>query len=108
MAGQCRRIVYTPYFTGVLYGMLFPMGAWARVRRCALRRGSWGANMNEGVRRVSRLKANARREAMKDIIKSSVVPGAAVAGFGFAAAAYGGPVVWACFWGAVILVISRA
>lgn len=45
---------------------------------------------------------------MKDIIKSSVVPGAAVAGFGFAAAAYGGPIVWACFWGAVILVISRA
>lgn len=39
---------------------------------------------------------------------SSVVPGAAVAGLAFAAAAYGGPVVWALFWVAVILVISRA
>lgn len=64
--------------------------------------------MNEGVRRVSRLKASARKEAMKNIIKSSVVPGAAVAGFGFVAAAYGGPVVWAAFWGAVLIVLSRA
>lgn len=45
---------------------------------------------------------------MKDIIKSSVVPGAAVAGLSFAAAAYGGPIVWTLFWGAVLLVISRA
>lgn len=48
------------------------------------------------------------RIAMKNIIMSSVVPGAAVAGFGFAAAAYGGPVVWAAFWGAVVFVLSRA
>ena len=45
---------------------------------------------------------------MKRVIMSSVVPGAAVAGFGFAAAAYGGPVVWAAFWVAVLLVVSRA
>ena len=106
--GKCRRIVYTSYITGCLYGKSFPMGVRARVRLCASRRGSWGANMNEGVRRVSRLKGNARREAMKDIIKSSVVPGAAVAGFGFAAAAYGGPIVWAAFWGAVLFAVSRA
>lgn len=56
----------------------------------------------------SRLKRSARREAMKNIIKSSVVPGAAVAGFGFAAAAYGGPIVWAAFWGAVLFAVSRA
>lgn len=98
----------TPYITGVLYGMLFPTGVRARVRLCASRRGSWGTNMNDGVRRVSRLKVNARKKAMKDIIKSSVVPGAAVAGLGFAAAAYGGPVVWGAFWGAVLVVISRA
>jgi len=58
--GKCRRIVCTSYFTGVLYGMTFPMGVRARVRSCASRRGSWGANMNEGVRRVSRLKVNAK------------------------------------------------
>lgn len=45
---------------------------------------------------------------MKNIIKSSVVPGAAVAGLGLVAAAYGGPVVWAAYWGAVLFVISRA
>lgn len=45
---------------------------------------------------------------MKDIIMSSVVPGAAVAGLAFAAAAYGGPIVWAAFWGAVLFVVSRA
>ena len=45
---------------------------------------------------------------MKDIIMSSVVPGAVVAGLAFAAAAYGGPIVWASYWGSVILVISRA
>lgn len=44
---------------------------------------------------------------MKRVIMSSVVPGAAVAGLGFAAAAYGGPVVWAAFWGAVVFVVSR-
>lgn len=56
----------------------------------------------------SRLKASARIRTVKDVIMSSVVPGAAVVGFGFAAAAYGGPVVWAAFWGAVLIVISRA
>ena len=45
---------------------------------------------------------------MKDLIKSSVVPGAAVAGLSFAAAAYGGPIVWALFWGGVAYTLSRA
>jgi hypothetical protein len=49
-----------------------------------------------------------KEEVMKNIIMLWVVPGAAVACVGFAAAAYGGPIVWAAFWGAVILVISRA
>lgn len=55
-----------------------------------------------------RLEVSAREEAMKNIIMSSVMPGAAVAGFGFAAAAYGGPIVWAAFWGAVLFAVSRA
>jgi len=45
--------------------MTFPTGVRARVRSCASRRGSWGANMNEGVRRVSRLKVNAKDKKMK-------------------------------------------
>lgn len=57
---------------------------------------------------MSRLKESARKEAMKNIIMSSVVPGAAVAGIGFVAAAYGGPVVWAAYWVGVLFVVSRA
>ena len=36
------------------------------------------------------------------------VTGVLVAVCGFAAAAYGGPVVWASFWGSVLYVLSRA
>lgn len=53
-------------------------------------------------------KSERKEMKMKRVIKSSVVPGAAVAGLGFAAAAYGGPVVWAAYWGAVLFVLSRA
>lgn len=45
---------------------------------------------------------------MKNVIMSSIVPGAAVAGLSFAAAAYGGPIVWALFWGGVAYTLSRA
>lgn len=44
---KCRRIVCIPYVTWILCVMIFPMGVRAWVRLCALRRGSWGANMND-------------------------------------------------------------
>lgn len=53
-------------------------------------------------------KSERKEMEMKRVIMSSVVPGAAVAGLGFAAAAYGGPVVWAAFWGSVLFAVSRA
>lgn len=56
----------------------------------------------------SLLRRSARKEAMKNIIMSSIVPGAAVALLSFAAAAYGGPVVWAAFWGGVAYTLSRS